>query len=45
MACAAKAELHKVAERILQGKYKPLGEGTFGAVYHIGHFIVKKIKQ
>ena len=43
MACAAKAELHKVAEQILQGKHKSLGEGTFGAVYRIGHFIVKKI--
>jgi serine/threonine protein kinase len=43
MACAAKAELNKVAEDILQGKHKPLGKGTFGAVYHIGDFIVKKI--
>jgi len=34
-----------MAEDILQGKYKPLGEGTFGAVYHIGDFIVKKINM
>ena len=44
MACeATNTEVNKIAEHILQGKYKPLGEGTFGAVYHIGDFIVKKI--
>jgi serine/threonine protein kinase len=38
-------ELNKIAEHILQGKHKPLGKGTFGAVYHIGHFIIKKINM
>ena len=46
MTCeATTTELNKIAEHILQGKHKPLGKGTFGAVYHIGHFIVKKINN
>ena len=32
-----------MAEGILQKRYKPLGEGTYGAVFHVGDYIVKRM--
>ena len=44
MACTAtQAEYNQMAEGILQKRYTPLGAGTFGAVFHIGDYIVKRI--
>lgn len=32
-----------MAEGILHKGYKPLGEGTYGAVFHVGDYIVKRM--
>ena len=44
MACTATtAEYNQMAEGILQKRYRSLGEGSFGAVFRIGDYIVKRI--
>ena len=44
MACTATvAEYNQLAEGILRKKFTPLGQGAFGAVYHIGDSIVKRV--
>jgi len=44
MACTATvAEYNQLAEGILRKKFTPLGQGAFGAVYHIGDYIVKRV--
>ena len=44
MACTAtQIEYNQMAEGILHNRYKSLGAGSYGTVYHIGDYIVKKV--
>ena len=36
-------DLKQIAHEILAGEHKSLGKGTFGTVFHINQYIVKKI--